>query len=600
MLVRRAISVLVVAVCLLHRAGAQDDDGSCPADGSGSSPSCRRGGEGARGGAPASRPPAPVEPKAGPQADLITQEVEELKSIIALSQERIKLLSELQETLKSGHQLPLPEAHARVLQEKVPLLSEVAANVERVPVAASDDFLVSKAVISSDEEVSFVKFMTLRSPRSAAASSSAPATSVLPTALLVAASSDGQVRLFTPAGELALVFSAGHEKPVTQIAVSPSFEEYLLATGDAAGVIRVHKVSVRQRRLTREERQSRKNSTDEKVSQHLGSNVNVTAALHKHMQVEADDGEVPTVTSLALASHSGSKYVLAGDAAGKISVFTRNGTLRGRIDTLATQGSVVDGLFSSPGAVLFRAGSDWGFVDMEKLEARHMECPHFEGRITTAVLDSQMSSRVLAADEAGTVWVFNVRNRKECRVELRFAPGSTQAPVELSSVRGFAIAVERAGSPQQPVSVVALNMSQAGKAKGGGTSAKGSEGVPAPPPGAVVWRRARPPVRAWTVHKRSKEGDLLAFLSEDGKEIEIVELLMQAVFTAPVTDTMGNFKMPVIAVAIVLVLGYQYMKQKGKPAFGGKGGKFDLGGSDLASALRTKKKLTGLRGGKRF
>lgn len=412
----------------------------------------------------------------------------------------------------------------------------------------------------------------------------------MPTALLVAGQVDGTVRLFSPSGDLVLSFSAGHDHPVTQLAVSPSHEEYLVATSDAGGVIRVHKVTVRQRRMTKDQKQARRNSTDEKVSQHMGSSVNVTAHLHRQMQVPQDsDGEAPRVTSLALAVQSGSKFVLAGDMEGKISVFTRNGTLRSRIDTTATPGAGVEALCAGSGSVLFRSGAEWGYVDLEKLEVKHVDCPRFEGRVTAAVLDSQQSSRVLAADENGTVWVFSVRGKKECRVELRFSKGVTQGPIDLASVRGFAIGLERAGVPGQPVSVVALNLSHLGKGKA--ASGKVTDAIPPPPAAALVWRRSRPPVRAWTVHRRTKEGDLLAFLSEDGHEIEIMELLMQ-VYSAPPQDSFGNFKMPVIGVAIILVLGYQYMKQKGKGGFGGKGG---LASEDFAAALRNKKKLTGLR-----
>merc|ERR1712066_89672 len=100
-----------------------------------------------------------------------------------------------------------------------------------------------------------------------------------------------------------------------------------------------------------------------------------------------------------------------------------------------------------------------------------------------------------------------------------------------------------------------------------------------------------------------QQGDLLAFLSEDGHEVEIVELLMQ-VYQAPSTDSFGNFKLPVIAVAIVLVLGYQYVKQKGKFGGGGGGGlgggkKLDWNSDDFASALKSKRGgMGGLGGGK--
>lgn len=45
-------------------------------------------------------------------------------------------------------------------------------------------------------------------------------------------------------------------------------------------------------------------------------------------------------------------------------------------------------------------------------------------------------------------------------------------------------------------------------------------------------------------------------------EIEIYELLMQ-VYQPPPADILGNFKLPVFAAAMVLVMGYQFVKQKG-------------------------------------
>lgn len=293
------------------------------------------------------------------------------------------------------------------------------------------------------------------------------------------------------------------------------------------------------------------------------------------------------MTALAVASQQGTKYFVAGDEEGKISVFTRNGTFRDQLDASVTPGEKVISLYSHLSNLLYIVGGEWGFVNLEKMETQRMECPKFEGRVTTAVIDSQQSTRVLVADEEGTVWVFNFRDKKNCKVEHKFPQGATFPPIDLASIRGFTIGLERSEHGGDAASVMALNMSHVGKSK------SSLMGVPS----AVVWRRGRDAVRDWAVHKRYQQGDLLAFLSEDGHEIEIVELLMQ-VYQAPSTDSFGNFKLPVIAVAIVLVLGYQYVKQKGK--FGGGGGgrsgggkKIDWDSSDFA-ALRNKKNLGGL------
>jgi WD40 repeat protein len=564
-----AVATILVTLCV--------SEDSCPAGGS--SPRCK-----AAGSASTPRQNRTAKVPVQATADLLTQEVDELKAFIGLCQERITLLEELKSTVNSGVNLSLPESHMRILKEQLPLISEVTADEDKAPTSSADDYLISKAAIPQEDPVSFIRFLPLRNTRTSSPSSTAQ--TAMPSTLLVAVQADGGVRLFTPSGELVLSFSAGHEQPVVNLAVSPSHDEYFLTTADAGGVIRVHKVNVRQRRLTKEQKQSRRNSTDEKVSQYLGSQVNVTAQFTKQMQVPAaSDGEPAKLTSLAVASQQGTKYFAAGDEEGKISIFTRNGTFRAKITASMSAGEKIESLHSHLSNLIFIAGQDWGFVNMEKLEVQRMDCPKFEGRVTSVVVDSQQSSRILVADEDGTVWVFNHRDKKNCKVEHRFPKGATVAPIDLASVRGFTIALEHASQGKDVASVLAINMSHVGKRQ------ESLMGVSS----AVVWRREREAVRDWAVHKRYQQGDLLAFLSKDGQEIEVFELLMQ-VYQAPSTDSFGNFKLPVIAVAIVLVLGYQYVKQKGK--FGGGGGsskKYDWDSSDFA-ALRNKKKLGGLGG----
>lgn len=303
---------------------------------------------------------------------------------------------------------------------------------------------------------------------------------------------------------------------------------------------------------------------DDRISPHLAPSLNVTAQLHRQMRVRAgSSGEVPRITALALAGAGGSKYVLAGDDEGQVSVFLRNGTLRGKVDTNAegAAASSVDSLASQASSVLFHTGGDWGFVEVEKLRVQRPDCPRRGGSFSAVTLDSQLATRVLAADADGMVWVYNVGKKdKECILEMRYAQGAPRGLADLISVAGFVIGLERSGGPGESVSAVALNMSQVTRGKGVN---RFPEVIP-PKQAAIVWRRERPPVRAWSVQRRVKEGDLMAFLSEDGHEIEIVELLMQSYAAPPMESPFGSFQMPVIGVAVLLVLGYQYIKQKSK------------------------------------
>ena len=263
----------------------------------------------------------------------------------------------------------------QALTEGLPLLSEIAGQGERAPIAAAEDFLVTKTVLPMAEPVAHIDWLLLRNPRPSTASSpSSSPQSQTPTCILAAVQAEGNVRLFSPGGELLLTFEAGHEAPITHIATSPTHEEHLLATGDATGSIRVHRISVRQRRVSKEERASRTNS-EEKVSQYLGPQLNVTSQLQRQLQLPGGEG---SLSALAIANHKSAREVVAGDSMGRIAVFAKNGTLKNQVDATAMEGPGVEGLHSFHSQVIFRAGMEWGYVNLDKAEVKHIDCPKFE------------------------------------------------------------------------------------------------------------------------------------------------------------------------------------------------------------------------------
>jgi len=535
--------------------GKLSDDASdevCSADST--SPECLGRGNVATRAAPTPKPPMVM-------VDLVSQEIQELEQYIELCNERITMLEDLQGVVESGFNISLPAPHMRALTEKLPLFSEMPLDMDIAPTGSADDYVLTKAVIPLDQAASIVKFMPLKQPQNAQGASDT--TPPFPLALLVAANEDGTVRMFTPAGDLVQTFNTGHDKPVVQLAVSPKEDESMVVTADAGGVIRVYKVSVRPRLPTTDEKKARKGSSSEKVSQYMGAQLNITVQLHRQLSaVDGIDGEAARITALALASTQGAKYFVAGDAEGSISVFTKNGTLKTKLDAATTPGSGVEGLYPQGNALLFRAGAEWGFVDPDKMEVRHVDCSGFEGKVTAVTVDQQQPSRVLISDEAGTIWVFSVKGKnKECKLDWRFGKGTSQGIVDLASIKGFAVGLESpgggAGAAAGAWSVVAINMSHVGRR---------SEAM-----SPVVWRRRRTAVRSWSVFKRTQQqGDLFALLSNDGKEIEISEVMM-SVYIPPVESDFGNFKTPIMVIAVVLVLGYQYLKQKNKKGGGGGG-----------------------------
>eukprot|EP00933_Yihiella_yeosuensis_P022790 TRINITY_DN17874_c0_g1_i3.p1 TRINITY_DN17874_c0_g1~~TRINITY_DN17874_c0_g1_i3.p1 ORF type:complete len:600 (-),score=134.05 TRINITY_DN17874_c0_g1_i3:128-1927(-) len=581
----RFLVLLLVSVIALALA----KEGSCPAGGNGAA--CRAAAEASSKQATTRKAVPTGVPSAskGPQVDLLTQEIEELEALMKLGKGRMELLQELKTVAASNKATSLSEAQRRSLKEQLPLISEVARQGEATPTAANEDYLVVKSILPMEEAVSRINFLLLRNQRpstSSSKSSAAATQTAVPSAALAASQADGTVRLFSPSGELLHSFSSGHEQPITQMAVSPTHEEHLIVTGDDSGTIRLHKVNVRQRRLEKDHKRRTQNSAEEKVSQYLGSQLNITTQLQKEMQLTVgSSGSVPKLTSLAIGSMRNVRHVVAGDAEGRISVFMRNGTVKATIDATAMEGNGVEELQAFHTQLMFRAGMEWGYVNLEKNEVKHIDCPKFEGRVASLTVDSQQMSRVLLSDESGNVWVFNVKNRKDCELEKKFPPAALiNAPIELASIKGFAVGLQKAAQNADAASLLAINMSQHVGRRRPGEIGPGQH---------VVWRRPRHGVKDWSLQKRVSQGDLIALLSEDGKEIEILELLMQVYTPPPASDPFTNFKLPIVACALVLVLGYQYMK-KGMGARGG--GRKDFGKSDFASLMK-QKKLAGMKGG---
>merc|ERR1719161_2956306 len=396
----------------------------------------------------------------------------------------------------------------------------------------------------------FIKFLPLRNPRTGSSSSTVQST--LPSTLLIAASASGEVQLFTPQGVLTKRFNAGHEHPIVQMSTSPSHDEYFVVTADSSGVIRSHSIKVRQLRLTKDQKTARRNSTDEKTSQYLGLQVNVTVIPDKHMQIPQGDGGKSKLTAIIAASQKGSKYFVAANEHGQVSVFSRNGTYRHTFEATEAPGGI-QGMFAYASNLIYWAGKDFGYLNLDRSSASKLDCPGLSQPIATAIVDSQQTNRMLILEVDGSVWAFTIKDKSECTLERSFpkGPAGRDVPMGLGSIRGYIIALERVADS---ATLVALNMSIPGV----GTS-------------AIVWKQNMGAVKAWHIYKRYQQGDLLAFLSSDGSTISISEVLMST-YTPPATDSFENFKMPVIAVAVILVLGYQYMKQKNK---GGRGGGFD-------------------------
>jgi len=490
---------------------------------------------------------------------LVRQEVDELRAFIRNCEARIRLLKELRAIAASNQSNSAPASSveidvAQALHGQMPAMADVAGDKDSAWRASSDDFVVSVATISQGDPVAFMKLLPLRNNRAVSGQGHTPIGQLaLPTSLVVAVTEDGTVRVFTPSGEMALTFSTGHEHPVVLLNVPPTQNEYLIATADSSGHIRIHKLTVRPRRLTREEKQARRTGPNgERVSQYLGIQANVTVQLHAVMRPSqiAKDVSGERLTCMVLASYQGARYLAVGDDKGRVAIFTKTGELHAELEIYA--GVPVQSLSGHIGSLVWVSGSEWGFIDLDdEPKVRYMRCEKFSGRITAAIVDGQQSQRVIAADGLGTIWVFSMKSKSRCRIEHRFPERSTHVPLELATISGFLLALDRSQeTTRDRASIVAMNMSVVGK----------SRNDPKRGP-TITWRRWIAPPKSWSVLKRNQQGDLMATLSKDGMEIEVLEVLMQ-VYAPPMGDVLGNLKLPVFAVAIIFVIGFQYVRNQ--------------------------------------
>lgn len=475
-----------------------------------------------------------------PHQGALAQELAEVRQLLSLSRERLQLLDELEavEQALGGGEAPGAAAGVSV-RARLPLLAELTEDPGRaVPTAPSEDYLLSKAVLSEAEPLRLMAFLPLWSP-GAQPAPAPPGRLAMPSALLVATTSSGALRVFSPVGELLLEQELGHDQEVVHLAVSPAQDLHMIATCDVGGLIRVHKVAVRYSRPPQPPRWIPTDADDEKPSIFLDDAPGTNVSVQFMRQVQVPD-VVLRITALAIVINQGSMYLAAGDEEGRVSVFARGGAFLGKVDAAGLPGAGVGGLHARSGSLFFWAGAEWGHIALPGLKVTLVACPELEVPVATLAIDPQLSSRVILADTAGQVWVFRFRNRTACRVERRFPAATSSGARGLAPIEGFVLGLEGAAADDR-AAVVALNMTPPA---GAGDAA-----------GAVVWRRRSPALRDWAVHAGGEEhGNLVALLSGDGRRVEILELVMSMRWGPEPLDYWEFLPLILIVVAAVVFL----------------------------------------------
>jgi len=361
----------------------------------------------------------------------------------------------------SGRRIELPSAQRQHLERGSSLVGEVSFDARHKPLSTN----ISKhfqhvRTLAQDIDVRFYTFMPLK--RSASAQKQGPS------ALLVIIDSASKLSVFTPEGDILVNRSdLGHETAsITQLALSPSQENHFVLTADDQGQIRVHNLKV----VARKEKKEQKPQEDDvkvadkesgsSVGEQVGheeekEDVQEASKQHKKKQLmvstsfscsfslpSGPGGELRKLHSVLPVDRGTQTYFVTGDSSGGISVFFRNGTMKGRV-RVTEDPSGVRGLLRSQGQmILFYSSHSFGFFSVTQIDVQYPPCTGWNSPLYDVALESYASNRVILALSDGDVLVFSTARGKSkaCDLTLKF-PHVSSIPFKVQVFRGHVMAL---------------------------------------------------------------------------------------------------------------------------------------------------------------
>lgn len=353
----------------------------------------------------------------------------------------LRALEDLRTGILSGKRIEMPSAQRQHLERASPIISEVSFDVRHRPVSTNTSrHFQTLGVIAPHVEVRFHQFMQLKKP-----THSIPG-QVNPTALIIIIDAKSNLHIYTLEG-LALLedFELGHKSPVSLVELSPSQENYFVMTADESEV-RVHDLKVIRKRVTDDSSNEREPSTEPstenktltKTQLFVSTNFSCTFSLP-----QGPTGEARKLSAIIPMERGVSVNFVTADTLGGITVFLRNGTLKGRVRVTEDLGGV-RGLLKSQGhMLLFYSSHSFGFFSISQIDVTHPPCTGWNSPLVQLISDpSYSSTRVLLALADGDILIFSTQKGKSkaCDLSLKF-PHVSPVPFKLYGFKGHAMAL---------------------------------------------------------------------------------------------------------------------------------------------------------------
>jgi hypothetical protein len=473
---------------------------------------------------------------------LLAQEIGALEDIIVAAQKKVTVLKELQGKVGRGIQDFHPVAHS-LLSTPVPALSELPTRV----VGSADDVSYKMSKIIAPFPVLEVAFVPLR------ASSTTPTGSTLQA--LVACLTETGVLLYTPSGAFVAEWLVEDPTFLSAGPTSYSQDEVFFVVFAQGKLTRVN-VKTRQWRLSPAEKEQRKNA-EPRNSTTFVPEVNVTLSKAWSLSVKAE------ITSLQAMSSRGQKFIVLGGQDGGLYLHSLNGTYLGYTQA-ADDGDRVLGL-AYTASLVYRSSSSFGLFTPDE-QVVHRPCGLVQN-LTSAV--QLVGAQRLLVHVDGELQSISTKQKTTCEREWTMP----FEPVGLHPLKGMVLGLTSGDEKR----LMALDMTRGA-------------------PDEILWERKLGDVVSFDTFRRFGGGGMFVTLSGSKTTIEVWDLLNEAP-RAPGSfggfgggdggDSLSNMKMPIFMVAILLVVGYQYMKVSNKkPSGGRKGG----GLADLKRLAELKKR----------
>eukprot|EP00401_Gymnodinium_catenatum_P029000 CAMPEP_0117546744 /NCGR_PEP_ID=MMETSP0784-20121206/46763_1 /TAXON_ID=39447 /ORGANISM="" /LENGTH=450 /DNA_ID=CAMNT_0005343621 /DNA_START=1 /DNA_END=1350 /DNA_ORIENTATION=+ len=267
-------------------------------------------------------------------------------------------------------------------------------------------------------------------------------------------------------------FDLGHEPgtTVTKIALSPSQENHFVASADDSGTVRVHSIKIIAEKKDKSnataeagdagadadeakaEKKPKKDNKDEKRFV-LTTNFSTTFTLPP-----GSAGEEGKLNALLPVDRGSQIYFLTGDSLGRISVFFRNGTIKGRVRVTEDPGGV-SGLLRAQGqSVLFFSSHTFGFFSASQIDVQYAPCSGWNSPLFDIAVDpTNAYSRVVLALADGSGLVFSTSRGKSkglCELSVKFPHVS----ILRGHILGLQVAPDEPGGKEYLREVYFFNM----------------------------------------------------------------------------------------------------------------------------------------------